>query len=78
MTIIVDIMDTMLDTIPHEYLQPRISYKSNTHNGCKLVIPNRDARRPVRNGSTADPACPIPAMYPMQPVRIQRGNILVL
>ncbi len=64
MTIIVDIMETMLHaSLQHAiHLTHTAEHNSDTHNGCKLVIPNLDARRPVRNGSTAEPACPMPAI----------------
>ncbi len=65
MTIIVDIIETMLHTAPRQHvihLTHTTEHDSDTHNGCKLVIPNLDARRPVRNGNTADPACPMPAI----------------
>ena len=60
-TISVDIIDTMLREPPSA--SPQNTAQANrAHKGCRLVMPNRDASRPVRNGSTAEPAWPTPAM----------------
>ena len=76
MTIIVDIIDTMLcHTLERSYYLVR---ERGTHNGCRLAIPNREANKPVKNGSTAEPACPTPEMYPIAPKKSQRGRMWVL
>ena len=49
----------------------------NTYNGCKLLIPTLDANAPVMNGKTADPACPNPAIHPIDSVNNQCGRILL-
>jgi hypothetical protein len=41
--------------------------RNKTHNGCKLLIPVLDAIAPVKNGKSAEPACPNPAIQPMDP-----------
>jgi hypothetical protein len=46
----------------------------NTHSGCKLLIPNLDAKAPAINGSAALPACPNPAIQPTEAVRIHGGS----
>jgi hypothetical protein len=40
-----------------------------------LLIPALLAIAPVMKGNAADPACPSPAIQPMQPVSSQRGKI---
>lgn len=49
--------------------------RKRTHTGCKTLIPALDAIAPVTNGKNADPACPDPAIQPMQPERSQGGKI---
>jgi hypothetical protein len=44
------------------------------YNGCRALIPVFDAMAPVMNGKTALPACPNPAIQPIDPVRSQRGR----
>ena len=46
----------------------------NTYRGCRLLIPTLEASAPVMNGKTADPACPKPAIQPIDPVRSQGGS----
>ena len=46
---------------------------SGTHNGCNAVIPYLEAIAPVKNGKIAEPACPNPAIHPMDPVSNQGG-----
>jgi len=43
----------------------------DTNNGCKLLMPTLDANAPVMNGRTADPACPNPAIHPIDRVNNQ-------
>ncbi len=57
-------------------VRPPESERSKTHKGWRDAIPNFDASIPVMKGRMADPACPTPAMYPIQPVRSQRGRIV--
>lgn len=45
-----------------------------TSSGCKITIPDLEAMAPVMNGSKAEPACPHPAIHPIDPVRSQRGS----
>lgn len=40
---------------------------NTTHSGCKLLIPVLDAMAPVKNGKSAEPACPKPAIQPIDP-----------
>ena len=76
----VDIIDTMLRSKSESaaILWASAQNSERTHKGWRLTIPNFDASKPVRNGSTAEPACPTLAMYPRQPVRSQRGRMVVL
>ena len=77
MTIIVDIIETMLTAARVNSASSLNREKEGTHKGWRLTIPNFDASKPVRNGSTAEPAWPTLAMYPRQPVRSQRGRMVV-
>lgn len=43
--------------------------------GCKAVIPTLLAIAPVTNGKMALPACPKPAIQPIDAVKIQGGRI---
>ena len=52
-----------------------LNTSKRTHTGCKTLIPALDAIAPVTNGKNADPACPDPAIQPMQPERSQGGKI---
>jgi len=44
------------------------------HKGCKLPIPTLEAIAPVKKGKRALPACPNPAIQPIDSVSIQRGR----
>ena len=46
-----------------------------TYSGCKPLIPVFDAIVPVMNGRTAEPACPKPAIQPIDPVRRRGGRM---
>ena len=45
------------------------------HNGCKHHIPTLEAITPVKKGKKALPACPNPAIQPIDSVNIHRGRI---
>ena len=45
------------------------------HTGCRVLIPLFDAIAPVMNGRTAEPACPKPAIHPIDAVRRRGGRI---
>ena len=53
------------------------NYKGSTHKGWREAIPNFDAKRPVRNGKMAEPACPAPAIFPAQPAISHLGRVVV-
>ena len=57
-TIIVDIIDTMLIAARVSSASSLNREKEGAHTGWRLTIPNFDASKPVRNGSTAEPAWP--------------------
>ena len=63
MTIMVDIIDTMLTTPRTQHrVRKRGKRAGGTHNGWRLEMPKREARMPVMKGRTAEPAWPTPAM----------------
>lgn len=49
--------------------------KKGTHSGCKVLIPCFSEIAPVIKGKIALPACPKPAIQPIELVRIQRGKM---
>ena len=63
-TMSVDIIDTMLNSKSESaaILWTSAQNSERTHKGWRLAMPNLDASSPVRNGSTAEPACPMLAM----------------
>src|SRR5260221_10474158 len=50
----------------------------DTYKGCRAKIPYFSARRPVIKGSAADPATPIPATSPTEPVNNHLGRTRVM
>lgn len=56
---------------------PKKKHVLLTYKGCKLPIPTFDAIAPSKKGKNAVPACPNPAIQPIDAVNIQRGRIRV-
>lgn len=48
---------------------------AGTYRGCRLLMPCFCEIAPVIKGRMALPACPKPAIQPIDPVRIQRGRM---
>lgn len=75
MTIMVDIIDTTLQTMITKSAMMFRTIRGGTHKGCSDPMPNFEASRPVKNGSTADPAWPTPPIHPTPPVKSHFGMI---
>lgn len=60
---------------PKPTVQRAQNKEKGTHSGCNVLIPCFSEIAPVIKGRTALPACPKPAIQPIELVRIQRGRM---